>query len=110
MSWRRRNELELQLHSRGGKQVTSCFQFVLWVEIQPGEESGLLRVEASIGRSLWLWSLKHVLTKSLDVLHQHRWTILRSPPEVEWLTSDSPVVRLNYHDAQNYDFGCQQRL
>jgi hypothetical protein len=75
------------------------------VEIQPGEETGLLRVEASMGRSLWLWSLKHVLTKTLDVLHQHRWTILRSPPGIEWLTSDNPVVRLNYHDAQRYDFG-----
>lgn len=74
------------------------------VEIQPGEESGLLRVEASVGRSLWLWSLKHVLTKTLDVLHQHSWTILRSPPGIEWLTSDNPVVRLNYHDAQRYDF------
>jgi hypothetical protein len=75
------------------------------VEIQAGEESGLLRVEALVGRSLWLWSLKHVLTKTLDVLHQHRWTILRSPPGIEWLTSDNPVVRLNYHDAQRYDFG-----
>lgn len=74
------------------------------VEIEPGEESGLLRVEATVGRSLWLWSLKHVLTKTLDVLHQHRWTILRSPPGIEWLTSDNPVVRLNYHDARRYDF------
>lgn len=74
------------------------------VEIEPGEESGLLRVEAMVGRSLWLWSLKHVLTKTLNVLHQHRWTILRSPPGVEWLTSDNPVVRLNYHDVQRYDF------
>jgi hypothetical protein len=75
------------------------------VEIQPGEETGLLRVEASVGRSLWLWSLKHVLTKTLDILHKHRWTVLRAPPGVEWLTSDNPVVRLNYTDAQRYDFG-----
>jgi hypothetical protein len=75
------------------------------VEIEPGKESGLLRVEATVGRSLWLWSLKHLLTKTLDVLHQHRWTILRSPPGIEWLTSDNPVVRLNYHDVQRYDFG-----
>lgn len=89
----------------GRKAGDELFPVRTMVEIQPDEESGLLRVEASVGRSLWLWSLKHVLTKSLDVLHQHRWTILRSPPGVEWLTSDSPVVRINYHDAQNYDFG-----
>jgi hypothetical protein len=75
------------------------------IEIAPGEEFGLLRVEATVGRSLWLWSLKHLLTKTLDVLHKHRWTILRSPPGIEWLTSDNPVVRLNYHDVQRYDFG-----
>src|SRR5450830_144759 len=70
------------------------------VEIEPGQESGFLRVEATVGRSLWLWSLKHLLTKTLNVLHQHHWTILRSPPGIEWLTSDNPVVRLNYHDEQ----------
>jgi hypothetical protein len=74
------------------------------IEIEPGEEAGLLRVEATVGRSLWLWSLRRLLTRTLNVLHQHRWTILRSPPGVEWLTSDNPVVRLNYHDAQRYDF------
>ncbi len=75
------------------------------VEINPGEDAGLLRVEATVGRGLWLWSLKHLLTETLDVLHLHRWTILRSPPGIEWLTSDNPVVRLNYHNAQRYDFG-----
>lgn len=89
----------------GPKAGDELFPVRTMVEIQPGEESGLLRVEASVGRSLWLWSLKHVLTTTLDVLHEHRWTILRSPPGVEWLTSDNPVVRLNYHDAQHYDFG-----
>jgi len=89
----------------GSKAGDELFPVRTMVDIQPGEESGLLRVEASVGRSLWLWSLKHVLTKTLEVLHQHRWTILRSPPGIEWLTSDNPVVRLNYHDAQRYDFG-----
>lgn len=74
------------------------------IEIEPGEETGVLRVETTVGRSLWLWSLRHLLTRTLNVLHQHRWTILRSPPEIEWLTSDNPVVRLNYHDPQRYDF------
>lgn len=73
------------------------------IDIEPGEESGFLRVEATVGRSLWLWSLRHVLTKTLNILHLHRWTILRSPPGIEWLTSDNPVVRLNFHNDQRYD-------
>ena len=74
------------------------------IEPNKGNEDGLLRVEATIGRSLWLWSIKHVLTSTLDVLNNHRWTILRNPPGVEWLTSDNPVVRLNYRAENDYDF------
>jgi hypothetical protein len=74
------------------------------IEANADKDGGMLRVEATIGRSMWLWSLKHVLNRTLDVLNNHCWTILRSPPGIEWLTSDNPVVRLNYRDAEHYDF------
>lgn len=74
------------------------------IETNTNEDGGHLRVEATIGRSLWLWSLKHMLNTALDVLNKHSWTILRSPPGVEWLTSDDPVVRLNYWSEEEYNF------
>jgi hypothetical protein len=74
------------------------------IEPDANNDGGVLRVEATVGRSLWLWSIKHVLSSTLDILNNHRWTILRNPPGVEWLTSDNPVVRLNYHAEKDYDF------
>lgn len=74
-------------------------------ELSPGEEQGRLRVEIVNGRGLWLFNLKQLLTRTINVLFEHKWTILRSPEGMEWLTSDDPVVRLNYHNAARYGFG-----
>lgn len=73
------------------------------IQTNPNRDGGLLRVDVNVGRSLWLWNLTHLLTGTLNVLLRQRWTILKSPSGIEWLTSDAPVVRLNYQDEKNYD-------
>lgn len=75
------------------------------IETLPEQGGGLVRFETSVGRSLWLFGIKNLLTKTVNALLQHKWTILRSPPGIEWLTSDNPVVRLNFYSAKKYDFG-----
>jgi hypothetical protein len=103
---------ELEAAKRAGTALTRSTlheenpHFPLRTSIQrsPQNGGGLLRVDVTIGRGLWLWNLTHLLTKTLNVLLQHRWTILKSPPGFEWLTSDVPVLRLNYRDEKNYDF------
>ena len=65
---------------------------------------GQLKAEVLIGRGLWLFSMRHLLTKTVTVLQQNRWTILTAPDGIEWLTSDDPVVRLNYYRPDVYDF------
>ena len=65
---------------------------------------GEIGVEMLTGRKLWLWSIERALTKTLSVLHQHRWTILRPPEKTTWLTSDNPVIRLNLRSPSDYDF------
>lgn len=74
--------------------------------IRPSENDKevLLHLELTAGRSLWLWSIKHALTSTLNALHKHRWSILQSPPGIEWLTSDNPVVRLNFRASEDFDF------
>jgi hypothetical protein len=102
---------ELQTAKRAGIILTApdlpaeYAHFPLRTSIQtdPKHDGRLLRVDVTVGRSLWLWNLTHLLTKTLNVLLRHRWTILKSPPGIEWLTSDAPVVRLNYRDEKNYD-------
>lgn len=57
-----------------------------------------------IGRSLWLFSLKHTLTETIDALYQQRWTILTPPDGLSWFTSDDPVIKLNFYGNGKYDF------
>ncbi len=65
---------------------------------------GSLKLEGTIGRELWLYETKLLLTGLVDRLSEHRWTILLSPDGIAWPTTDDPVVRLNYHGADHYDF------
>lgn len=73
-------------------------------ESYPNLETATIKVESVTGRGLWLYSLKYLLTKTIDVLLGHKWTILKPPKGVNWTTSDDPVIKLNYFHAEKYDF------
>ncbi len=73
-------------------------------EVVPGQKLGRLMAEIVVGRQFWLFSMRHTLTKTAEILHEHQWTILSPPENVNWFTSDNPVVRLNYHRPGEYDF------
>ena len=81
------------------------FPIRVTTKIEPGQEFGTIKAESVVGRALWLFSIKHLLSKTTEVLQQHRWTIMAPPKGVEWFTSDDPVVRLNFHNHSKYDFG-----
>ncbi|MEG0859755.1 MAG: DUF4238 domain-containing protein [Pseudomonas sp.] len=66
--------------------------------------AGKVKAEAHVGRRMWIWQMKHLLTKTLGKLPAHRWTILHPPAGMSWPTSDNPLIRLNFQDARNYDF------
>jgi hypothetical protein len=74
-------------------------------EFEPGEEIARLRAEITIGRSYWIYEMRHLLTGVVDILNQHRWTVLMAPKGHKWFTSDAPVVKLNYQANGDYDFG-----
>jgi hypothetical protein len=65
-------------------------------EIEPGHDAGKLKAEVVVGRSSWLFSMRHLLTKPVTILQQQKWTILSPPKGMYWLTSDDPVIKLNY--------------
>ena len=67
-------------------------------------EMELFQVKTVIGKSLYLNSLKYYLTKTLDVLHKHRWKIIELDKNVNIPTSDDPVICLNYYGNNKYDF------
>ena len=66
---------------------------------------GEIKAEILMGRQLWMWSMKRALNQTILALHQHRWTILRPAEGRTFITSDNPVVRLNYNSISDYNFG-----
>lgn len=85
--------------------LTEYLPFSVKTEKIPGQEFATIRAETIVGRGLWLFSIKRLLTETADILHQHRWTILSPPNGLKWFTSDDPVIRLNYNGPNKYDFG-----
>lgn len=69
-----------------------------------GDGTSRILLETGVNRSMWLWSVKHALTEIIDVLHDHKWQIIRSDPNIDWITSDDPVICLNFYDKDNYNF------
>lgn len=76
------------------------------VRIEHGQDDSTSRIgiEMVVGRQYWLFSIRRLLTATLKHLQSHRWTVLRSPRGMQWLTSDDPVIKLNWHDSENHDF------
>jgi len=72
----------------------------------PEENSAQISTKIAVGRGLWFYSMKHILTgsKSLQVLHKHKWAILSAPEGLSWFTTDDPVVRLNFQSESCYNF------
>lgn len=62
-------------------------------------------VETVVGRQLWLWTMRHLLTTTIEQISTQKWNIVRAPDGVSWPTSDDPLIRLNYRGPAEYDFG-----
>ena len=89
------------------KNINNTTMFPLRISREPltDTDKSLLKVETLVGRSMWLFGVKHILSNTIKVLLRHKWSILHAPPGVEWATSDDPVICLNYYGKESYDFG-----
>jgi len=74
-------------------------------KFEPDAETGILSLETIAGRGYWLYAIEVLLTKTVQHLERHRWTILRPPDGMKWITSDNPVVKLNYYGNGKFDLG-----
>ncbi|WKD51131.1 DUF4238 domain-containing protein [Microbulbifer spongiae] len=103
------SENDLLLYSGAAEdscELDKSFPLKVRVERNPNDsEMDRLRVESYIGRATWIHSLKHLLKYSEKVLHQHKWSIIKPARGYSWPTSDNPVIKLNYTDENNYDYG-----
>lgn len=82
----------------------ATFPLRIRTQIEPGQQMGQVKAEIVVGRALWLSLMPHLLTRTANVLLQHRWTIVSPPDGLTWFTSDDPAIRLNYYDDGSYDF------
>jgi hypothetical protein len=67
-------------------------------EKRPEEKVVAVKANMIVGRSLWLFSIKNALTRTVRVLYDHDWTILTPAKGKTWFTSDDPAIRLNYEN------------
>jgi Protein of unknown function (DUF4238) len=86
-------------------EFNSEFPMRVYREDLPEEKVAKISAEVLVGRGLWIWAMKRMLSTTINVLHQHHWSIFHAGAGLKFFTSDDPVVRLNYHSASRYDFG-----
>ena len=86
--------------------MAGAAQIPLHISVEPGETPDVVKLKAEIpsGRGLWLFQMEHLLTNTIKHLEAHDWTILRPASGVQWLTTDDPVICLNYYSHGHYDF------
>lgn len=66
---------------------------------------GTVRTEIVVGRRLWLWSVRHLLTETIKKVSDNHWTIVHAPDGISWPTTDHPVIKLRYMNADNFNYG-----
>lgn len=85
---------------------TDDVPFKVTIERREGEAGGWVKGETVSGRSLWLWSIRSVLTgNAIEGLCKNRWTILAPPDGLSWFTSDDPAIKVNFNSLEDYNFG-----
>lgn len=100
-----RGSLSKQRRSQVAPEYSSYLPIRVSTHRNEDGDGGVLRVETDVGRGYWLFQMKHLLTQTTRVLHEHRWSLMVPPDDIEWVTSDDPVVKLNFHTEAQFDFG-----
>lgn len=63
-----------------------------------------LKIETIVGRSMWHWAIRHLLTHTAEKISMKGWAILRPALGEMWPTSDNPLIRLNFFGNGRYNF------
>lgn len=77
------------------------------VSMTPAEDDAErtnVNVSVVIGREQWLDSIENVVNNVSRILDNHDWRVIRPHAGWRWVTSDKPVLRLNYFANGEYNF------
>jgi len=105
--WERDDDTERQELQKAVKSDAGMEEFPFKVSITPTPEvgGGIIKAETIPGRQMWVSSMRLLLTRTVMALMEHRWSLVRAPDGVTWLTSDDPVIKLNFTSDTEYSFG-----
>lgn len=84
-------------------QVSEEAKF-LPIKVTIDKDINKVRVDSLVGKGMYLFALKFLLTKTVRVLAQHRWHVIHAADGISFPTSDDPVICLNYNSEHEYDF------
>ena len=77
---------------------------LLTIKINYDEEQALVHVNSVVGKSMYLYFVKHLLTNTVEYMHNHCWHVVHAAKGISFPTSDDPVICLNYRNENDYDF------
>lgn len=67
------------------------------------KDNALLKVEKLAGKNNWLSALNLIMNKTYRKISNNSWQILVAEGGDEFLTSDNPVILMNYYSDNNYE-------
>lgn len=77
---------------------------LLPIKVSVDKEKSQAKVDSLVGKGMYLFALKHLLTKTVSTLKNYRWHVIHAADDTSFPTSDDPVICLNYNSEREYDF------
>lgn len=77
---------------------------LLPIKVSINRDIRQIKVDSLVGKGMYLFALKHLLTKTVRVLERHHWHVIHATEDISFPTSDDPVICLNYNSEHKYDF------
>lgn len=77
---------------------------LLPINVHVDREKQEMEMRTFVGKSVYLYSLKFLLTSTIKKVEHYRWHVVHAADGVSFPTSDNPVILLNYYGNNNYDF------
>lgn len=77
---------------------------LLPIKVNVDMEARAAEVKAVVGRGVYLYALKSLMTNTVKKVQNQNWQVLHAAPGLSFPTSDNPVICLNYRSINDYDF------
>lgn len=94
-------------HIKRENNNSEIFNDFFKVKISPhldSSEHARLHIEATTGRAYWLAMQEYLLKGIAKQLLNHKWSLVSPAKGYEWPITDRPVIKLNYHNKNQFDF------